>query len=139
MNTFIVYLQDATHPQQIDGVTTFVGEDASGSFGIQANHARMMTSLIIGMARFRVGASKWHYLAVPGALLYFHDNALYLTSRHYLLSDDYERVSTELQQQLLIEEEQLRDTKTSLRRMEEEVFKRLWKSGLSDGKTYERA
>ena len=132
MKTFTIYLQDATQPQQIDGVTSFVGEDSSGSFGIQANHARFMTSLIIGMARFRVGEDKWHYLAVPGALLYFHDNALHLTSRHYLLADDYEQVSTALQQQLLREEEKLHETKASLNRMEEEVLKRLWKSRLSN-------
>ncbi len=133
MNTFTVYLQDATRPQQIEGVTSFVGEDSSGSFGIQANHDRMITSLIIGMARFRIGEDKWHYLAVPGALLYFHDNALYLTTRHYLIADDYEKVSAALQQQLLVEEEQLHETKASLHRMEEEVLKRLWKGRLSNG------
>ena len=70
MNSFILRLQDATHAQDIAGVTSFVGEDDSGSFGILANQARMMT-----------------------------------------------------------EEEKLQLTKASLHRMEEEIFKRLWRMG----------
>jgi F-type H+-transporting ATPase subunit epsilon len=54
MNTFTLKLQDATRSKEIAGVTSFVGEDSSGSFGILAGHTRMMTSLLIGLARFRV-------------------------------------------------------------------------------------
>lgn len=127
MNAFTLELQDAMQSKRISDVTSFVGEDASGSFGIMANHDRMMTSLVIGMARFRIGAEQWQYLAVPGALLYFHDNVLSLNTRRYLLDDDYERISANLQQQLLAEEEKLHGMKQSMRQMEEEVLKRLWK------------
>jgi F-type H+-transporting ATPase subunit epsilon len=123
---FVLRLQDATHAQEMAGVTSFVGEDASGSFGILAGHARMMTSLIIGLARFRVEEHPWQYLALPGAVLYFQDNVLTLSTRHYLLDDDYMRISEALQQQLLAEEEKLHTMKESLQRMEEEVLKRLW-------------
>ena len=50
MKTFKLRLQDATHAMDIPGVTSFVGEDESGSFGILADHARLMTTLVIGMA-----------------------------------------------------------------------------------------
>jgi F-type H+-transporting ATPase subunit epsilon len=110
-------------------VTSFVGEDASGSFGILAGPARMVTSLIIGLARFRTGEDAWRYLALPGAVLYFHDNVLTLSTRHYLLDADYMRISQALQQQLLAEEETLHTMKQSLRHMEEEVLKRLWEMG----------
>lgn len=126
MNAFTLRIQDATRLEEISNVTSFVGEDASGSFGILANHARFMTSLITGLARFRVGEEAWQYLAVPGALLYFRDNVLMLSTRRYLLDDDYMRVSQALRQQLLAEEEKLRSMKESLHHMEEEVFKRLW-------------
>ena len=129
MKSFTLLLQDATQSQQLEGVTTFVGEDASGSFGILAGHARMMSSLVIGMARFRTGQQPWQYLAVPGALLYFHNNMLTLSTRRYLLDDNYERISDALQQQLLVEEEKLHNMKKSLYHMEEEVLKRLWKMG----------
>jgi len=136
VKTFTLLLQDAVHSEQIEGVIAFVGEDASGSFSILADHARMMTSLVIGMARFRVrdvggakNAEKWRYLAVPGALLYLHDNLLSINTRRYLLEDDYELISAALQQQLLAEETVLHSTRQSLRQMEEEVLRRMWKLG----------
>ena len=132
MKSFTLRLQDATHSEDIAGVTSFVGEDASGSFGILAGHARMMASLMIGLARFRSGENAWQYLALPGAVLYFHDDVLTLSTRHYLRDTDYIRVSEALQKQLLAEEEKLHIMKKSLRRMEEEVFKRLWEMSHRD-------
>jgi len=132
VKSFTLRLQDATHSEDIAGVTSFVGEDASGSFGILAGHARMIASLIFGLARFRIGENAWQYLALPGAVLYFHDDLLTLSTRHYLRDNDYMRVSEALQKQLLVEEEKLHTMKKSLRRMEEEVFKRLWEIGHKD-------
>ncbi len=129
MKTFTLQLQDSTHSEAITGVTSFVGEDVSGSFGILAGHARMITVLLIGLARFRIGDDAWHYLALPGALLYFHNNRLSLSTRHYIRDADYLRISTALQQQLLKEEEKLHAMKESLHHMEEEVLKRLWDMG----------
>jgi F-type H+-transporting ATPase subunit epsilon len=129
MKPYILKLQDATRTEEITNVTSFVGEDASGSFGILADHARTMTSLTIGLARFLIGDSTWMYLALPGAVLYFHDNVLTLCTRHYLLDDDYVRISQALQQQLLAEEEKLHTMKKSLHHMEKELLKRLWEMG----------
>lgn len=126
MKSFTLRLQDATHAQSIPDVTSFVGEDSSGSFGILAGHARMMTCLIIGLARFRIGEGRWQYLALPRAVLYFNDNILTLSTRRYLQDTDYMRISQALRQQLLAEEEKLHSMKESLHRMEEEVLKRLW-------------
>jgi F-type H+-transporting ATPase subunit epsilon len=126
MNTFTLILSDATHSERIDGLTSFVGEDASGSFGILAGHARTMTTLVFGMARFRGAETDWRYLALPGAVLYFVDNELMISTRRYLMDSDYEQISDALQKQLLSEEEQLRATKESLHRMDEEVLRRMW-------------
>ena len=132
MRAFTLKLQDATRSETISHVTTFVGEDASGSFGILAGHARIMTSLIIGLARFRIAEGSWKYLALPGAVLYFHGEILTLSTRRYLLDDDYMRISQALQQQLLAEEEKLHTMKESLHHMEEEILKRLWEMGRKD-------
>lgn len=129
MNSFTLQLQDANRSERIEGVTSFVGEDSTGAFGILAGHSRMMSSLNIGLARFRTGEGAWHYLALPGAVLYFRDNVLTLSTRHYLLDHDYTRISLALQQQLLAEEEKLRSLKESLHRMEQEVLKTLWEAG----------
>ena len=126
MKGFTLALQDAAHTERINNVTSFVGEDASGSFGILAGHARMMTSLVFGLARFRVTNKPWQYLALPGAVLYFRNNELSLSTRHYLIDDDYARISSALQEQFVAEEAELQAIKKSLHMMEEHLLKRLW-------------
>lgn len=126
MKNFTLALHATTRSEEFREVTSFVGEDASGSFGILAGHARLLSTLVIGLARFRIGASDWRYLAVPGAVLYFHDNVLTLCTRRYLLDTDYMRISEALQQQLLAEERQLHTLKESLLRLEEAALEHLW-------------
>jgi F-type H+-transporting ATPase subunit epsilon len=126
MNQFVLNLLDATHEQRITGVVSFIGEDASGSFGILPNHARFMTTLVFGLARFRLITEEWQYLALPGAVVYFNNNELTLSTRHFLIDTDLERVSLLLEQQLITEEENLRATRESLHRMEQAMLKRLW-------------
>lgn len=128
--TMTLQLYDSRCSESISGVTSFVGEDASGSFGILPGHVRMMTVLVFGLSRFCCGeASPWHYLAMPGAVLYFADNRLNLATRHYLLDEDYERISQRLNDELLAEEEQLHALRQSLRRMEDAMLKRMWELG----------
>ncbi len=133
MKSFTLIVQSATQTERIEGVSSFVGEDASGSFGIRANHTRLITSLVFGLARFRVGDQPWKYLALPGAVLYFVDNELFLSTRSYLIDDNYEKISALLQQQLLKEEEELRMMKAGLRNMEEEILRRMWVMGREGG------
>jgi F-type H+-transporting ATPase subunit epsilon len=128
MKRFVLALQDAAHTERINNVTSFVGEDASGSFGILADHARMMTSLVFGLARFRVDKNPWQYLALPGAVLYFRDNELSISTRHYLIDGNYERISSTLQEQFVAEETELHAIKKSLHQMEEQLLKRLWET-----------
>ena len=125
MRTFVLRLQAATHDERIEGVTSFVGQDASGLFGILAGHARMMTSLSFGLARFRTAGGPWQFVAVPKAVLYFVDDELFLGTRRYLRDDDYERITSVLEQQLLAEETSLHGIKESLRRLEEDMLARL--------------
>lgn len=126
MKDFALTLQGATQFEEIEGVTSFVGEDASGRFGILAGHARFMTSLVFGLTRFRVGDGPWQFVALPGAVLYFLSNHLYINTRHYLRDENYERISAALENRLLAEEENLREVKESLHRMEEGMLRRLW-------------
>jgi F-type H+-transporting ATPase subunit epsilon len=132
MKSFSLLLQDAIHMKSFDRLVSFVGEDASGSFGILAGHARMMTVLVMGLARFRLVDDSWYYLAQPGALLYFNDNRLVVSSRHYIVDQDYNRISRQLQQQLLAEELALDSMKQSLQNMEDEILKRLWEMRRSE-------
>jgi F-type H+-transporting ATPase subunit epsilon len=129
MKSFVLHLQDATHYERIDQVASFVGQDDSGLFGILAGHARMMTVLAFGLARYRTTDDHWHFLAVPRGLLYCTDNNLYLSARRYIRDDDYAQISQALEEQLVTEEAALHRIKDSLRRLEEEMFKRLWRMG----------
>ena len=129
MNQFVLHLQSATQYERIEKVTAFIGQDASGSFGIMAGHERMMTPLLFGLARFRTADDEWQFIALPGALLYFTDNELFLNTRRYLRDRDSTRITLALDEQLRAEEASLHQVKESLRRLEEEMFKRLWKLG----------
>ena len=122
-------LQDSRGHEQIDDVGSFVGVDESGSFGLLAGHERFMTSLVFGLARFRREASPWEYLALPGALVYFADDQLILSTRRYFRDTDYGRISGQLMDRLAAEEKDLEAIQQSLQRLEEEMLKRLWEMG----------
>ncbi len=133
MTGFMLDLQDAAHTERMENVASFIGEDASGSFGIQAWHERFMTSLVFGLARYRIADRPWQYVAVPGALVYFTDNVLTLSTRRYLRDENFAQITALLDAQLVKEEEDLRGMKLSLQRMEEEMIKQLWQ--MSRGRT----
>jgi len=126
VNTFTLQLYDASQQQRIENVTSFVGEDANGCFGLQAHHARFMTTLIFGLFRYRLQTDDWQYLALPGGVLYFNDNELSISTRHFLIDSDFERISDLLKYQLLSEEETLSATRSSLHKMERAMLVRLW-------------
>jgi F-type H+-transporting ATPase subunit epsilon len=129
MKPFVLHLQQSTQCERIDGVSSFVGEDASGSFGLRPGHERFATVLSFGLARFRVAQSPWEYLAVPGGVLYCRGNELLLCARRLFRHADYEEVARELREQLIAEERDLREFKQSLRRLEQEMLKRVWQIG----------
>jgi len=133
MKTFTLKIQDATHAEKIEGISSFVGEDKSGSFGILAEHARMMTTLVMGLARYRMGNEPWQYLAQPGAVLHFQNNLLTISTRHYFRDENYMRISSNLQQKLLAEEEELHSVKHSLQHMEKEILKHMWELRRHEG------
>lgn len=126
MNTFVLHLQSGTQYERIDDAVSFIAADETGSFGILAGHARMMTSLATGLARFRTADGAWQFLALPGAVLYFVDNELYVNTRRYLHDPDYKRVSMAWREELRADEEKLRAVTESMNRLEDEMLKRLW-------------
>jgi F-type H+-transporting ATPase subunit epsilon len=126
VSAFRLVLQATTEAESVDGVTSFVGEDRSGSFGLLPRHARFMTVLVFGLARFRCGDSPWEYLALPGGLLYFTGDTLTIATRRFLRGNDYERISDDLQKTLLSEEEQRRTAWENVQQLEEAMLRRLW-------------
>lgn len=126
MRSFVLHLQSASCYERIEDVVSFIGEDASGSFGIMAGHARTVSCLTFGLARYRLAGGEWHYLALPGAVIYFRDNQLYLNTRRFVRGEDYAAVGKALDEKLAAEEEQMRSLTQSLQQLEQAMFKRLW-------------
>ena len=133
MNTFEMHLQSTSQYECISEVSSFVAEDASGSFGIMAGHSHFMTALIFGLASFRNKDATWEYVALPGALVSFDNNRLVINTRHYIRSSDYSELSEKIQQQLAQEEENLKKLKRSLHQMEEQMLRRMWEMRRSGG------
>lgn len=126
MSGFLLHLQDAEHFERFEEVASFVGEDASGSFGILPGHGRLLTLLGFGLARFRPADGAWRFVALPGALLSFADNELVISTRRYLWDRDRQRISAALDEELRREEDDLGAIRENLRRLEEEMLKSLW-------------
>ena len=126
MNSFVLHLQSATQYERIENVDSFVAQDSSGSFGILAGHARSMSSLVFGLARFRTSDEEWRFLALPGALLYFAGNQLTINTRRYRYDTDYKRIVSVLREEMLVEEEKLQGVKESLQQLEQALLKRMW-------------
>ena len=133
MTYFTLHLEGATQYERIDDVLCFVAEDASGSFGILPGHARLVTALEIGLSRFHSAAQGWRYVAAPGALLYFARNELHFATRRFLCGGDHAQIRSALRHELSEEEVSLREIRQSLRRLEENMFLRLWRLARTQG------
>lgn len=127
MTGFVLHLQATTQYERIADVISLVAENGSGRFGILPGHERLITTLLPGLARFRTSQQTvWQYLALPGCVLYFADNELFINTRRYLRGDDHASLSAALEQQLLADDRELTQIRQSVHRLEEAVFKRLW-------------
>ena len=127
MSVFAVNLQSALQCERLENVVGFVGEDATGSFGLMSGHARFVTTLVFGLARLRYLDGRLEYLAFPGAVAYFAEDQLTLASRRYLRGQDYMQISARLREELVQEERNLVEIKHSLAEMERSILLRMWR------------
>jgi F-type H+-transporting ATPase subunit epsilon len=126
MSIFTLHLQSGIKYEEIADVISFTATDKSGSFGLEANHARMMTCLIYGLAKFQTKNDKVEYLAMPGAVIYFKDNHLYVNTSRYLRGNNYEVISEQLNNELANEEKISKNVKETLKHLDENLLRRLW-------------
>lgn len=125
MNQFVLHLQSPSRYERIERVTSFVGCDDSGSFGIMPKHERMMTVLNPGIARFRQAAAEPEYLGLAEGLLYFVDDQLFISTHKYFRDRDYAHLSSTLLSELAKEEEGLANMKETIHHMEEALLTQL--------------
>lgn len=125
MNGFVIELAGAAEQRRIEGAASFMGEDESGGFGIMAGHERFITVLSFGLARFRVNEQPWQYLATTGGALYFDGENLRIATRRFLVDSDPDAISRALEQQLAGEEQESAAIRESLRKIEQNLLRRL--------------
>lgn len=126
MKTFPLHLMSMTRSESVPNVVEFSGRDTAGSFGILANASRRITVLIFGLAHFTDAAGQVDYLALPGGVLYFANNELRIATVNFVRSSNLEEISAALDRQLRREEEGLHEIKKSLRRLDEQMMKRMF-------------
>lgn len=127
MKTFVLKIYSPFGYLSMNDVTSFVGIDASGSFGILANHERMMTVLEFGFVTVYRRDHGVQYVALPGGILYFQKNTLRLVTSRYFVSDNDKELNAQLSGQIAREETKVRDLKESVCKMEESMFKQLYR------------
>ncbi len=123
---FELHLLSSNQTQKFSDVTSFVGIDATGSFGIQANHEPFMTVLAFGLSRFRVeNEEKWRYVALPSGLLSFRTNQLIISTHYFLIDTDFNQLTHLLALQAETEQKNMRTIRESLQRMELAMLKKI--------------
>ena len=125
MKHYKIHLMSPKKEEWIENVISFTGRDTSGSFNILADAFRRMTVLEFGLAQFRTENGEIGYLALPGGLLYFLRNELRLITTHYVRDPNFENISAALEKEVQKEEEEILETKKSIRRLDEEILKRM--------------
>lgn len=137
MNGFALELASGTQWQRVEGVMSFVGTDASGRFGLMPGHEPLATVLAFGLARFRLQPPKsdgpadealgWRYLALPGGVLRFANNQLWIATRRYVLGEQLDAVQAALEQDMRGEQLQQADLRHNLEQLENTLMQRLWR------------
>lgn len=124
MNAFAIELSSEEAFERIDGVTSFVASDASGSFGILADREPLVTTLDWGLCWMRTGQGE-HYLAVPGGVLYFAENVLRICARRYVRAGEPSHIVVELENEMRTEREVTRSVHDLLHDLDRELLVRL--------------
>jgi F-type H+-transporting ATPase subunit epsilon len=130
MKGFVLEFCSEERDQRIEGVVSFVGADASGSFGILPGREPLVTALRWGLCSFRVeGETALRFAALPGAILRFDRSGLLICCRRYVTSGDPAAIVKELDEEMRRERQETRDVHDLLRSIDRELLARLVRSG----------
>lgn len=125
MKHFTLELCDARTSERIDEVESFVGEDASGSFGMLAGREHFVTVLVWGICRYRTNDGRWHDVALPGGVLSFFEGTLTIYTHHFLQSDDVAELEKRLDAEIAAEEFARRAISDLIHRMDRELLRQM--------------
>jgi F-type H+-transporting ATPase subunit epsilon len=131
-------LRDCRGADRFERVTHFIAADSSGSFGILARHAPLLAVLDYGLARFLDAADEWHYVALPGGVLRFADNALSISTVRYFLGKPPDHLVRQLDQEMRREDSEVHQARATLDQIERSLVRRLAELGEASGRTFAR-
>ncbi len=125
MNTFPLELLDSRGADRFAQVRQFVAADASGSFGILADHEPMVAVLRYGLARFEDANGIWRYAALPGGVLRFAGNRLTVTAVNYFLGEDRHALLDQLAAEMERADSDIARARATLTEIEHSLIRRL--------------
>lgn len=108
-----------------EDLVSFRGRDHSGSYGILANRAAFVSVLSSGLTELQYGNSHSQYLAFPGGLLRFSKNQLTIIADFYLVSDQAEGLTQNLQQMMQNEESRQHQMLNFIQNLDKELLRKL--------------
>jgi F-type H+-transporting ATPase subunit epsilon len=126
MKNFRVRVQSAQEQWSVDNIVSMVGSDASGRFGLQAEHEYFITSLQPGLIRLCDDSGHWFYLAQPGGVLVFQDGQLNIACTEFMHGDDAELLLTKLEKNWQQQDQDLHKAKSSIVQVEQTLARKLW-------------
>lgn len=128
MNGFELVVASPARIERIAAVTSFVGRDGSGQFGLLGGHEPFITVLEWGLARFRAsGSPDWRYLALPGGTLRFRDDRLQIATRTFVIGEALDTVRAALARDTASETDRRASLRSSLDQLEQALMQRLWR------------
>lgn len=125
VNTFTAQISDETRSREIGDIVSFVGRDASGSFGILAGREPFATSLLWGLCEIRSAGGGELFLAVAGGILFYDGVALRVATRRFLIDPDGARIIAQLAAEDSSEATTTRSMHAMLRSLDRELLRRL--------------
>ena len=114
-------------PQAVETVkkiSFFRAEDKSGSFGILPRHIEFLTVLEPSIA-IAVIEDKEHYYAFNGGVLSFKNNALTITAKEFVQSDNISKLLEMIKHTFKEQEEKERLFKDSIENLQKAFIKKL--------------
>ena len=109
-----------------DDVRHVRAEDATGAFGIQPHHGRLVSTLAISVVTWRNGSGGEHHVAVRGGVLVVSADTVEVATREAITGDDLEQLEREVIARFHREETLDRAARGGAARLEMAAIRRIY-------------
>ena len=132
--SMVLELMDARSVESLDEVTSFVGEDRTGQFGLWPGHEPVLTVLEPGIFRYRQLATseRWRYVACMGGMLRTIEDKsmpgrmrIQIVSRRFILNDNADALLAQLKRIQQQESQARQWSRGTVEQMDRAMYQRL--------------